>query len=410
MLGLLYAWLLMAFFKYCPASSAELAGALRNSSMTDTAAMDPSKRVRRLLQKTPIVDTHIDFPYRLWERGAWPKAGFEAFALRHPEGQFDYERARKGGLSGAFMSIYVPAAYQQKPSGSARAWADSLIDLVYAIARAYPDKFAIAYRADDIERNFSKGIISLPMGMENGAPIEQLEDVAYFHRRGIRYITLTHSRDNRLSDSSYDTSRTHGGLSKFGREVVREMNRVGIMIDVSHLSDQAVWDVLAVSTRPVIATHSGCRHFTPGFERNLPDTLIRAIAQKGGVIQVPFSHYFISLESRKAFRAAEDRMKEQRIDKESAKARHFMAKELRQAGFGVHHVANHIDHIRRIAGIDHVGLGSDFDGVGLAVPPDLADVSMYPNLLAELFRRGYTEEDIRKICYLNVLRVWRANE
>lgn len=402
--------LLMAFPGCSTAPASAPKGTEVATPVPDTAGLDPDKRARRLLQTTPIIDTHIDFPYRLVERGVWPKAGFEALALRHPEGHFDYERARKGGLYGAFMSIYIPAAYQQKPPGSARALADSLIDLVHAVARAYPDKFAVAYRADDIERNFQKGIVSLPMGMENGAPIEALADVAYFHQRGIRYITLAHSRDNRISDSSYDTSRTHGGLSAFGRDVVREMNRVGIMVDVSHLSDQAIWDVLAISNRPVIATHSACRHFTPGFERNLPDTLIRAIAQKGGVIQVPFSHYFISTESRRAFRTAEARMKEQNIPKESAKARRFMEKELTRAGFSVRHVADHIDHIRRIAGIDHVGLGSDFDGVGLAIPPDLADVSMYPNLIAELFRRGYTDEEVRKVCYLNALRVWKANE
>ncbi len=406
----LYVLLLMALpnCAFSPEHSPEITKPA--APLLDTAGLDPDRRARQLLQTTPIIDTHIDFPYRLLERGVWPKAGFEALALRHPEGHFDYERARKGGLYGAFMSIYIPAAYQQKPPGSARALADSLIDLVHAVARAYPDKFAVPSRADDIERNFKKGLVSLPMGMENGAPIETLADVAYFHQRGIRYITLAHSRDNRLSDSSYDSARTHGGLSDFGRDVVREMNRIGIMVDVSHLSDQAIWDVLAVSNKPVIATHSACRHFTPGFERNLPDTLIRAIAQKGGVIQVPFSHYFLTAESRRAFRAAEAQLKEQNIKQESPKARRFMEKQLTQAGFGVRHVADHIDHIRRIAGIDHVGIGSDFDGVGLAVPPDLADVSMYPHLIAELFRRGYTDDEVRKICYQNTLRVWKANE
>ncbi len=403
-------FLLFMWFSGCPAVPGNVQPSALTTMPADTMGLDPLARARRLVQTMPIIDTHIDFPYRLAERKVWPKPGFEALALRHPEGHFDYERARKGGLGGAFMSIYIPAAYQQKPVSEARALADSLIDLVYAVARAYPDKFAVALRADDIEPNFRRGIVSLPMGMENGAPIGKLEDVAYFHQRGIRYITLAHSRDNRISDSSYDTLRTNGGLSDFGRQVVREMNRVGIMVDVSHLSDKAIWDVLEVSSRPVIATHSACRHFTPGFERNLPDTLIRAIAAKGGVIQVPFSHYFLSSQSRKAFRDAEARLKNQKIDKESPKARRFMHKELTRAGFGVRDVADHIDHIRQLVGIDHVGLGSDFDGVGLAIPPDLGDVSMYPNLIAELFRRGYTEEEVRKVCYLNTLRVWRANE
>ncbi len=403
--------LLLAVFSGCWATSSNMLPSAQGIAPTsDTAGLDPLTRAQRLVRTMPIIDTHIDFPYRLAERKVWPKAGFEALALRHPEGHFDYERARKGGLSGAFMSIYVPASYQQRPVSEARALADSLIDLVYAVARAYPDKFAVALRAEDIERNFRLGIVSLPMGMENGAPIGTLEDVAYFHRRGIRYITLAHSRDNRISDSSYDSARTHGGLSDFGRQVVREMNRVGIMVDVSHLSDKAIWDVLEISTRPVIATHSACRHFTPNFERNLSDTLIRAIAQKGGVVQVPFSHYFLSTQSRQAFREAEARMRNRGIPKEGPKAQRFMRKELEKAGFGVREVADHIDHIRRLAGIDHVGLGSDFDGVGLATPPDLADVSMYPNLIAELFRRGYTEEEVKKVCYLNTLRVWRANE
>ncbi|TNE61760.1 MAG: membrane dipeptidase, partial [Bacteroidetes bacterium] len=274
----------------------------------------------------------------------------------------------------------------------------------------YPDKFALAPRSGDILRNFKKGIIALPMGMENGAPIETLEDVTYFHQRGIRYVTLTHSRDNHISDSSYDTLHTHKGLSDYGRQVVAEMNRVGILVDVSHLTDDAIWDVLEVATKPVIATHSACRHFTPGYARNLPDTLIRAIARNGGVIQVPFSHYFLSLESRKAFFAAENAMKEAGLDEHSPEGRAFMKQALTKAGITVKDVADHIDHIKQIAGVDYIGLGGDFDGVGLALPPDLADVSMYPNLIAELLRRGYSKRDIRKICYQNTIRVWSASE
>lgn len=387
-----------------------IAALLPSTPMSAQKSADPYlKRARQLLKKTPVIDTHVDFPYSLIEHKEWYTPNYTALALKHPIGDFDYERAKKGSLYGPFMSIYIPASYQNTP-GSARKLADSLINTVEDIAKNYPDKFALAPRAADVERNFKKGIISLPMGMENGAPIEQISDVAYFHQRGIRYVTLAHSRDNRISDSSYDTLNTHGGLSTFGREVVREMNRVGIMVDVSHLTDNAIWDVLETSTKPVIATHSACRHFTPGYQRNLPDTLIRAIARQGGVIQVPFSHYFLSTRSREAFFDAEKEMKEKGLDEHSPEARRFMQSALAKAGISVRDVADHIDHIKNLAGVEHIGLGSDFDGVGLALPPDLNDVSMYANLVAELLRRGYSKSDVRKICYQNTLRVWKASE
>lgn len=373
------------------------------------AACSTQKRVNKILAGTPIVDTHIDFPWHLVEKNKWYKPGYTAFALKNPEGDFDFERAKKGGLYGAFMSIYIPARYQKEP-GRSKQVADSLIDVVNAIAKAYPDKFALAPRANDVIRHFQKGIVALPMGMENGSPIETLADVAYFHRRGIRYVTLTHSRDNQICDSSYDTLHTHGGLSEYGRSVVREMNRVGIMVDVSHLSDDAIWDVLEVATKPLIATHSACRHFTPGMERNLSDTLIRAIAKTNGVVQVPFSHYFLSAHSREVFQKIQKELKDKGLEEETPEGRAFVKAKLAEADISVKDVADHIDHIKKLVGIDYIGLGGDFDGVGLALPPDLADVSMYPNLIAELLRRGYSKSDIKKICYQNVLRVWRANE
>ena len=367
------------------------------------------RQARQILRTTPVIDTHIDFPWSLVERKEWYQPGYTALALRHPGGDFDYERAKQGGLYGAFMSIYIPAAYQ-KQKGRSKEVADSLIDMVHAIAKTFPQNFALALRAEDVERNFTKGIVSLPMGMENGAPMEAISDVAYFHQRGIRYVTLVHGRDNQICDSSYDTLHTHGGLSPYGRQVVQEMNRVGIMVDVSHLSDESIWDVVEVARKPLIATHSACRHFTPGFERNLSDTLIRAIARTGGVVQVPFSHYFLSTQARAEFKAAEEIMKAKKLDENSPEARKFMRKQLAKGSISVKTVADHIDRLKKLVGVDHIGLGGDFDGVGLALPPDLADVSMYPNLIAELLRRGYTEAEIKKICYQNTIRVWKANE
>lgn len=343
------------------------------------------RHAREILATTPIVDTHIDFPWHLVEHKKWYAPGYTAFALNNPEGDFDFERARQGGLYGPFMSIYIPAHYQKEP-GRAKQVADSLIDMVYAIVRDYPDRFALAPRAADVVANFKKGIIALPMGMENGAPMEKIEDVAYFHQRGIRYVTLAHSLDNLISDSSYDTLHTNGGLSDYGREIVREMNRLGIMVDASHLSDEAIWDVLEVARKPLIATHSGCRHFTPDFERNLPDTLLRAIARTNGVVQVPFSQLFLGEKVRQAWRAAGKEQDAQKIPDSSPEAEAFYCDYGQRNGepfwISVREVADHIDHIKNLVGIDYVGLGSDFDGVGLALPPDLADVSMYPHLLA----------------------------
>jgi membrane dipeptidase len=365
---------------------------------------------RRILATTPLVDTHIDFPWSLVERNEWYQPGYTALALRHPGGEFDFERARQGGLVGAFMSIYIPSALQLQ-KGRCRSMADSLITVIDQVVTNHPNQFMRADRADDVITAFQRQKIALPMGMENGAPIERIEDVAYFHKRGIRYVTLTHNKDNQICDSSRDAARTNQGLSPFGEAVVREMNRVGIMVDVSHLSDETIVDVLRVSTKPLVASHSACRHFTPGFARNLPDSLVQAVARTGGVIQVPFSHYFLSTDSRSEFDAAEQRMKQSGFnDDKKPEAKAFMRKELKKMDTNVGTVADQIDYIVRLVGIDHVGLGSDFDGVGLALPVDLADVSMYPNLIAELLRRGYSEADIKKVCGENLLRVWRANE
>ncbi len=371
------------------------------------------RRAHKLLATTPIVDTHIDFPWHLVEHKKWYTPGYTAFALKNPDGNFDLERAKKGGLYGPFMSIYIPSDFQKEP-GRSRQVADSLIDMVDAIVKDYPDKFARAVHADDILSNFKKGIVSLPMGMENGSPLDKIEDVAYFHKRGIRYVTLTHGKDNHISDSSYDTLHTNHGLSDYGREVVREMNRVGIMVDVSHLSDEAIMDVLEVARKPLIATHSGCRHFTPGFERNLPDSLIQAIAKTGGVVQVPFSQYFLGGKVRDAWKKADEEREAGKIPELGPEARTFYEAFGKKNGepfwISLSDIADHIDHIKNLVGIDYVGLGSDFDGVGFALPPGLDSADEYPNLIAELLRRGYSDDDIRKICSGNVLRVWRANE
>ncbi len=327
------------------------------------------------------------------------------------DGDFDYERAKAGGLDAPFMSIYIPSSYQE--TGGAKAFADSLIDMVEGIARVHPDKFALASTPEDVRKNFAAGKISLPMGMENGAPIEDnIDNVAYFHGRGIRYITLTHAKDNLICDSSYDTTRTWNGLSPFGRDVVQEMNRVGIMVDVSHISDSTFYQVMELTDVPVIASHSSCRHFTPGFERNMSDDMIRILGEKNGVIQINFGSTFLDGNSQKVRRDMQAYIEKNEMDTDDSTTMAWAQNYMEENGFwsNVSKVADHIDHVVEIAGIDHVGIGSDYDGVGDSLPEGLKDVSMFPNLIAELLDRGYTPADIEKICYKNVFRVWSAVE
>lgn len=361
-----------------------------------------------LAQAYIITDGHVDLPYQLKNKEFIAERDMDMI-LRN-DGDFDYERAREGGLDAPFMSIYIPASYQQ---GGARELADSLIDMVEDIARVHSDKFALAGSPEEVRQNFAAGKISLPMGMENGAPIEDdLENVAYFHDRGIRYITLTHSKDNQICDSSYDTTRTWNGLSPFGREVVQEMNRTGIMVDVSHISDSTFYQVMELTEVPVIASHSSCRHFTPGFERNMSDDMIRRLGENGGVIQINFGSTFLDEHSQEVRENMTRYMEENNLSMADSAGAAWAQEYMEKEGFwtNVDKVADHIDHVVSIAGIDHVGLGSDFDGVGDSLPEGLKDVSMFPNLIAELLKRGYSHEDIEKLCYRNVFRVWSAVE
>ncbi len=365
-------------------------------------------RADELARRFLIVDTHIDVPDRL-------RDGLQDISQRTESGDFDYPRARQGGLDAAFMSIYVPASYQD---GRAKGLADELIDMVEKFAADWPDKFALAHSVADVRANFARGVVSLPMGMENGAPVQgRLENLEHFHRRGIRYITLTHSRVNHISDSSYDEERKWTGLSPFGEQVVAEMNRLGIMIDVSHVTDEAFADVIELSETPPIASHSSCRHFTPGWERNMSDEMIRQLADKGGVIQIAWGSSFIKEEYRQATRRMQDVLQShlttRGLERDSPEAREFVRRyrEENPLPFAdVSDVVDHIDHVRELAGADYVGFGSDFDGVGDSLPTGLKDVSQYPNLIYEMLKRGYSEEEIEKICGGNLLRVWSEVE
>jgi membrane dipeptidase len=364
------------------------------------------KKADELAHKFIIVDGHVDLPYRL-------NAKMEDVSVQTQGGDFDYVRAKKGGLSAPFMSIYVPANLQQK-KGFSKALADSLIDLVENLTKQHPDKFALAKSPQDVEKNFKKGLISFPMGMENGSPVESnLANLKHFYDRGIRYITLCHGEDNFICDTSYDTTNTWRGLSPIGRQVVREMNRLGIMLDCSHISDETFAQVVALSKAPVIASHSSCRKFTPGFIRNAPDDLIIKMAKKGGVIMINYASSFLDSAINKSSEIKRLHLrtwqKEHNLTANSPQVRAYeeeYTKAHPTAFSTVEKVADHIDHVKKIAGINHVGLGSDFDGVGPTLPEGLKDCSQIPNLIFVLLKRGYTEEEIEKICNKNVFRVW----
>jgi len=388
--------------------------ACSNSKTDSSTATDDQLRSKavELAQKFILTDTHVDLPYRLKIKHFRLERAYMGIPLSTTEGDFDYERAKKGGLDAPFMSIYIPSDYQMKPD-KGKELADSLINMIEGIVSAHPDKFALARTPQEIENNTKEGKISLPLGMENGAPIgNSLENVKYFFDRGIRYVTLTHGKDNQICDSSYDTLSTWKGLSPFGEKVVTEMNRVGIMVDISHVSDSAFYDVLRITKAPLIASHSSCRYFTPGFQRNMSDNMIRELGKNGGVIQINFGASFLDSLARvnsKLLDSLEKTLVSKGLTSRDTAAQRIIdqfAKNHKELYSDVERVADHIDHVVKLIGIDHVGIGSDYDGVGDSLPLGLKDVSDYPNLFYVLLKRGYTADDIEKICSGNVFRVW----
>ena len=358
---------------------------------------------KELARKCLIIDTHQDVPHRLQKK-------MEDISTRTSGGDFDYPRAVEGGLNAVFMAVYVPTDYEQ--DGGAYAFANETIELVESLAKIWPDKFVMARSVADIREQFGSDRVSIAMGIENGAPIEgNLAHLKYFYDRGIRYMTLVHAKNNHICDSSFDENRKWHGLSPFGREVVREMNRLGMLVDLSHVSDDTFYQIMDLSEAPVVATHSACRYFTPGCERNMSDEMITLLAQKQGVMQMNFGSMFVNEQVNKEFEKRRKHVVEytethnlkgeekQKYVDESAKSNPLSDADISDV------VAN-IDHVVQLVGVDHVGLGSDFDGVGENLPNGLKDVSCYPNLIEELLNKGYQEADIRKICSENFLRVW----
>ena len=376
-----------------------------------TAADPFLTRARALLKVTPLIDGHNDVPWAIRISKEKPM-DVEAYDLRKTApGQTDLPRMKQGMLGGQFWSVYIPGEEETKKLGYAKVQLEQ-IDIARRAIQKYPDRLELAVNASQVLPIFRRGKVASMLGMEGGHALENsLGALRAFYALGVRYLTLTHNATLDWADSAAGPE-THGGLTKFGEEVVREMNRLGMMIDLSHASPGTMEDAIRVSASPVIFSHSSARALCD-VPRNVPDAILRQVASNGGVVMVTFVPGFISQdiatrgrERREALKAklegVTDEAEKKRITDDVAAQ--FKAKNATLA-----QVADHIEHIRRIAGIDHVGLGGDYDGTD-ELPDGLEDVSKYPDLVAELLRRGWTDADARKLVGENILRVWAANE
>ncbi len=378
------------------------------ASCSDTASTEAIE-ASAATQQTLIIDTHIDIPFRLHR-------GYVDVSKATDDGDFDYPRAKAGGLNAAFMSIYIPAAVDE--AGESVALADKLIDDMENLASSHPNKFAISTCSADIIAQAIRGVISMPLGMENGGPVATSDEALdHFYHRGIRYITLSHSKSSALSDSSYDLNEAHGGLSPLGKDMVVRMNNLGVMVDVSHISDAAFAQVMGISHVPVIASHSSLRHYTPGFRHNMTDDMVKTLAAAGGVIQINYGSSFISAKARAYANAASASViaykQQNKLAGNAQELRDYREQYRIDNPYPfatMNMVLDHIDRAVELGGIDSVGIGSDYDGVGDSLPIGLKDASTYGDLMEGLRGRGYSQADINKIMGGNTLRVWRAVE
>ena len=372
----------------------------------DTALMN---RARALHKQVPLIDGHNDYPWEVRQRAGRDLDKLD-IARPQPAIHTDIARLRTGGVGGQFWSVYTPSEYAGQTAVTATL---EQIDIVHQMLRKYPDTFELALTAADVERIFKSGKIASLIGMEGGHSIDNsLAALRMFHRLGARYMTLTHSKNTPWADAATDAPQ-HGGLTPFGEQVVREMNWLGMLVDLSHVSPDTMADAIGVSTAPVIFSHSSARAVND-VPRNVPDNVLQMLPKNGGVVMVTFVPGFLSpkVTAWNALETAENARLLQQLPNDEA-GRKAGIEAWRKANpvprATVADIANHIDHIRKVAGIDHIGLGGDFDGI-TSVPEGMEDVSKYPALTAELLRRGYSDEDVKKILGLNILRVMKAAE
>lgn len=374
-----------------------------------TRDSDLRARARALTRKSPLIDGHNDYPWALREKARGDLSRLD-LSTPQPAIMTDIARLRAGGVGAQFWSVYVPVELSGQTAVTATL---EQIDVVHRMMQRYPETFEFAVTADDVERIFRKGRIASLIGMEGGHSIDNsLGALRMFARLGARYMTLTHSKNTAWADSATDDPKL-GGLSPFGEEVVREMNRLGMLVDLSHVSPETMDDAIRVSRAPVIFSHSSARALTD-VPRDVPDRMLERLRDNGGVVMVTFVPGFLSpkVAAWNRLQTAEQARLAQQFPNDAAAVTDGVkawtaANAAPRATLA--EAADHIDHIRRVAGIDHVGLGGDFDGIE-SVVQGLEDVSTYPALLAELLRRGYEDDDIRKIAGKNILRVMRQAE
>jgi membrane dipeptidase len=377
-----------------------------------TQGSDPFlDRAFDLLERSPLIDGHNDLAIALRSRVGG--IAVSSVDLRHPvEGlDTDIPRLRAGRVGGQFWSVWVPA---ELPEERALPMALEQLDIAEGFARRYPDVFGAATTADEVETVFASGRIASLLGLEGGSMIaSSLPILRTFFARGVRYMTLTHWKTTRWADAATDDPK-HDGLTDFGREVVREMNRLGMLVDLSHVAPSTMAAALDVTEAPVVFSHSGAFMVNP-HARNVPDDILRRVPANGGVVMAVFLSQFVSDAVRRHVQPGmdlADAYEREHPEAPSEEVREFRRRWLADnppPDATVHQVADHIDHMAEVAGVEHVGIGSDFDG-GEMLPVGLDDVSGFPNLIAELLRRGYADEDVRGIAGGNILRVMRGAE
>jgi membrane dipeptidase len=370
------------------------------------SAQDYRAQALRILRTTPLIDGHNDIPDAIRERGGLDSVDL---SVSQPRLMTDIPRLRAGAVGAQFWAAYVPVSTIHEGTHPA-VYALEQIDLTHRVCARYPQTFAEARTAADIERNFKAGKISCLIGIEGGHAIENsLGALRAFAELGVRYMTLTHWETIDWADAATDSAK-HDGLTAFGEDVVREMNRVGMLVDLSHVSDATMLDALRVSRAPVIFSHSSARALD-NHVRNVPDSILRLVARNGGIVMTNFAPDYVS-EALRAFgdTVAQGVARLRAAGLDSAAVRDSLRRWRERAPKAtLAQVADHVEHLRQVAGVDHVGIGSDFDGIS-SVPVGLEDVSKFPDLLAELLRRGWSEQDVRKVAGLNCLAVMRAVE